>query len=61
MMMIMIVLMGWDYVTELWPPTGLLFISQVINENGEPWWNYVSGGKLVFVRQSSGNPTIRDI
>jgi hypothetical protein len=32
-------LMGWDYVSELLPPMGLLFISQVIYEYGEPWWN----------------------
>jgi hypothetical protein len=37
---------GWDYVSELWPPTGLLFIPQVIHENGEPWWNDIDSGKL---------------
>jgi hypothetical protein len=31
--------MGWDYVSELWPPVGLLFILQMIYEYGEPWWN----------------------
>jgi hypothetical protein len=30
---------GWDYVSELLPLTGLLFISQVILEYGEPRWN----------------------
>jgi hypothetical protein len=29
---------GWDYVSELRPPTGLLFILRVICESGEPWW-----------------------
>jgi hypothetical protein len=29
--------MGWDYVSELQLPTGLLFIPQVINEHGEQW------------------------
>jgi hypothetical protein len=31
-------MMGWDYVSELWPPSGLLFIPQVMCEHGEPWW-----------------------
>jgi hypothetical protein len=30
MMIMMIMSIGWDYVSELLPPTGLLFISQVI-------------------------------
>jgi hypothetical protein len=30
--------MGWDYVSELRPPAGLLFITRVICEHGEPWW-----------------------
>jgi hypothetical protein len=39
MMMISITIsMGLDYVSELLPPTGLLFIFQVIYGNGEPWW-----------------------
>jgi hypothetical protein len=28
-----------EYVCELRPPAGLLLISQVIYEHGEPWWN----------------------
>jgi hypothetical protein len=32
--MIMIMSMGRDYVSELRPPTGLLFIPQVIYEHG---------------------------
>jgi hypothetical protein len=31
MMMVNIMSMGWDYVSELQPPTGLLFIPQVIH------------------------------
>jgi hypothetical protein len=31
--------MGWDYVSELQPPTGLLFISQLTYEYREPRWN----------------------
>jgi hypothetical protein len=30
--------MGWDYVSELRPQTGLLFIPQVIYEHQEPWY-----------------------
>jgi hypothetical protein len=30
---------GLDNVSELWPPTGLLFIPQIINGQGEPRWN----------------------
>jgi hypothetical protein len=33
--------MGWDYVSELQPLTGLLFIPQVIHESGERRWNNV--------------------
>jgi hypothetical protein len=29
---------GWDYVSELLPPSGLLFIPHVICEHGDPWW-----------------------
>jgi hypothetical protein len=43
----MIMLMGCDYVSKLRPPTGILFISQVIYEHGEPWWNYIDRGKLL--------------
>jgi hypothetical protein len=35
--------MGWDYVSELRPPTGLLFIPQMIYEYGQPWWNDIDG------------------
>jgi hypothetical protein len=55
----MIKSMGWDYISELRPPTGLLFISQVIYEHGEPWWNdCVDRGKLLILPpELSGNPT----
>jgi hypothetical protein len=32
-------LIGRDYVSELLPPTGLLFIPQMIHEYGKSWWN----------------------
>jgi hypothetical protein len=31
--------MRWDYVSELWPPTGLLFAPHTIYEYGELRWN----------------------
>jgi hypothetical protein len=34
---IIIMLMGWDYVSELLPTKGILFISQVIYEHGQTW------------------------
>jgi hypothetical protein len=44
-MMIMIMSMGWDYVSELRLPAGLLFIHQMIHEYGEPRWNDIDRGK----------------
>jgi hypothetical protein len=35
---------GWDCVSELRPPTGLLFIHQVIYEYREPRWNDIDRG-----------------
>jgi hypothetical protein len=40
----MIMSMGWDYVSELRPLTGLLFIPQVIYEHGELRWNDIDRG-----------------
>jgi hypothetical protein len=37
--------MDWDYVSELQPPTSLLFIPQIIYEYGEPRWNHVDRRK----------------
>jgi hypothetical protein len=31
-------MIGWDYVSELQSPTGLLFIPLVICGHGKPWW-----------------------
>jgi hypothetical protein len=59
---LMMMSMGWDYVIELRPPTGLLFIHQVIYEHGEPWWNKMGRGKLLIrPPELSGNPTRRVI
>jgi hypothetical protein len=41
--LMMNILVELDYVSELRPPVGLLFIPQVIYEHGEPWWNDVEG------------------
>jgi hypothetical protein len=61
LMITMIMPMGRDYVSELRPPTGLLFIPQVIYEHGEPWWNCIHRGNLILPPDLSGNPTSREI
>jgi hypothetical protein len=54
----MIMLMGRDYRSELQPPTGLLSILQVIHEHGEPWWKDINRGKyLICPPQITANPT----
>jgi hypothetical protein len=45
MMMTMTMPMGSDYVSDLRPPTGLLFILKVVYEHGVPWWNDIDKGK----------------
>jgi hypothetical protein len=40
---------GSDYVSELRPPKGPLFVPQVIYEYGEPRWNYIDRGKLLIL------------
>jgi hypothetical protein len=37
-MMMMIMSMGKNYVSEGQVPAGFLFIPKVIYEHGEPWW-----------------------
>jgi hypothetical protein len=46
MMIKNIMSMGWQYVSELQPPTALLFILQVIYEYGQPWWNDIDRFRL---------------
>jgi hypothetical protein len=54
----MIMSMGWDYVSELRPRTGLLFTPQVTYEHGEPWSNNVDRWRLLTrPPELSGNPT----
>jgi hypothetical protein len=44
--------------SELRPPTGLLFVLQVIYEHGETWWNYIDRGELLIrPPELSGNFT----
>jgi hypothetical protein len=58
MIIIIIMLIGWDYTSELPPPTCLLFIPQVTYEHGEPWWDDINRGKLlIHPPEFSGNPT----
>jgi hypothetical protein len=42
-------------MSELRPPTGLLFITQVIYEHGEQWWNDIDRGYLSYSPELSGN------
>jgi hypothetical protein len=44
---------GRGYVSELRPPTGLLFIPKVIYEYVEPWWNDIYRGKSRFIHHSA--------
>jgi hypothetical protein len=37
--------MGWNYVSELRPPTGLLFILNMIYGHEETRWNDIDRGK----------------
>jgi hypothetical protein len=54
---ITIMSMGWYYVSELGPPTGILFTSQVIYPHAEPWWNDIDRVKLIHPLELSGSPT----
>jgi hypothetical protein len=40
--MSLLMLMGRDRVSELWPPAGL-FLLHVTYEYGKPWWNDIDG------------------
>jgi hypothetical protein len=63
LLLLLLMSMGRDCVSELRPPTGLLFVHQVICEHGEPRWNDTDRGqeKTYFLchlthRYSSKNP-----
>jgi hypothetical protein len=38
----MFMFMRREIVSEMQPPTGLLFVPQMIYEYGEPWWNNIA-------------------
>jgi hypothetical protein len=55
---LLFITMGRDYVPDLRPATGLLFILQFIYEKGEPRWNDIDSGKLLIRQpQAPGNST----
>jgi hypothetical protein len=45
--------MGWDYVSELRPRAGLLFIPQVVYEHAESGCNDTTGENVWLVHHSS--------
>jgi hypothetical protein len=45
--------MGWDYVSKLWPPLGLLIIPQVTYEYAETGLNYIDRKKTYILNQTS--------
>jgi hypothetical protein len=58
---------GENYVSELRPPMGLLFIPHMMYENGVPQWNNIDGGNRRTRRKtcpsttsSNANPTWTD-
>jgi hypothetical protein len=56
--LMMIMSKGWDYVSELRLPTGLMFIPQIIYLYGETRWNGIDRGKhLIRPPELSRNPT----
>jgi hypothetical protein len=46
---------GWEYVSELRPPTGLLFIPQVIYQHGGTRWSVIDRRKLIRPPGLSGS------
>jgi hypothetical protein len=43
---------GQRHVSELRPATGLLFISQVIYEYVDKWWNDIDRGNFLYVHRA---------
>jgi hypothetical protein len=50
--LMVIMSMGREYVSELRPPTCLLYIPQVIYEHGKPWSNHIDRRNTRLVNQS---------
>jgi hypothetical protein len=57
-LLLLFMLMGWEYVSELRPSMGLLFISQMIYECGEPQWNDIDRGLTVYDLWMQPNPIL---
>jgi hypothetical protein len=58
MRIIMVMSMTKDYVSDLRPPIGLVFIHLVIYEHGEPWRNDIDRENLlIHLPQHSVNPS----
>jgi hypothetical protein len=56
-MMMMIASMVWDNISDLRPPT-VIYITRVIYEHREQWWNDAERGKIqIRPLELSGNPT----
>jgi hypothetical protein len=54
----MMMMMGWDFASELRPTSGLLFIPEVIYEHAGLQWNDIDWGKLLIrPTELSCNPT----
>jgi hypothetical protein len=45
LIMMMIMSLEWDYLSELRSPKGSLFITLVTCEHGETWWNDIDREK----------------
>jgi hypothetical protein len=52
-LVMMIMSVGLYHVSELWIPVGILFIPQVIYDNGEPWWMISTGENFPSVHQNA--------
>jgi hypothetical protein len=52
---------GWDYVSEMRPPSGLLLMAQMMYEHGDARWNSIDRRKLIRPPELSGYPTGRVI
>jgi hypothetical protein len=53
---------GGNSVSEMRPPTGPLFIPQVMHMDGEPWWSDIDRAKLLICPlELSSNPTSSDL
>jgi hypothetical protein len=61
LMMMMIMSMGWNCVSELRPQTDLLSTPQVIHEHGDPWCNNIDRGNSWCLLQRSLEIPLADL